>query len=65
MCDLLEKFMTTYNSAGSEKNCVCVMECLSLFYLPTYLLCLVHTIKKQYKNEWEGKYLNTESVFSF
>ena len=48
-----------------KKNCVCVMECLSLFYLPTYLLTLPSTIKKQYKNEWEGKYLNTESVFSF
>ena len=41
------------------------MECLSLFYLPTYVLTLPSTIKKQYKNEWKGKYLNTESVFSF
>ena len=64
MCDLLEKFMTTYNSAGSEKT-VCVCDGVFEPVLFAYLLTLPSTIKKQYKNEWEGKYLNTESVFSY
>ena len=39
MCDLLEKFMATYNSAGSEeKLCVCdgVFEPVLFAYLCTY-----------------------------
>ena len=48
-----------------QKKKLCVCDGVFEPVLFAYLLTLPSTIKKQYKNEWEGKYLNIESVFSF